>query len=252
LLVSTIFFRIMLAALFVVYIISHYFRARIGLSIGIALVALIIMSLSRPLKRRSILIERIFVRNFRRRDIRDEYLGRKKPAYAENLLTRDLHLTHFVLPNESLWAGKTLQELCISKKYGVYIVSIIRGNCRINIPGGSERLFPNDRMQIIGTDEELKRLEEDINNRVCVFDESMLSKGEMILRQFVIDTESVFVDKSIKESGIRDKYRCLIAGLDRKGESIVLVNANERLQKDDTVWVVGEHDDVYRLIQSEQ
>lgn len=35
-------------------------------------------------------------------------------------------------------------------------------------------------------------------------------------------------------------------------QSIVLVNANERLQKDDTVWVVGEHDDVYRLIQSEQ
>lgn len=251
LLVSTIFFRIMLAALFVVYIISHYFRARIGLSIGIALVALMIMSLSRPLKRRSILIERIFVRNFRRRDIRDEYLGKKKPAYAENLLTRDLHLTHFVLPNESLWAGRTLQELCISKKYGVYIVSIIRGNCRINIPGGSERLFPNDRMQIIGTDEELRRLEEDINNKVCVFDESMLSKGEMILKQFVIDTESLFLGKSIKESGIRDKYHCLVAGLDRKGESIVLVNANEILQKDDTVWIVGEHDDVYRLIKPE-
>lgn len=106
-------------------------------------------------------------------------------------------------------------------------------------------------MQIIGTDEELRRLEEDINNKVCVFDESMLSKGEMILKQFVIDTESLFLGKSIKESGIRDKYHCLVAGLDRKGESIVLVNANEILQKDDTVWIVGEHDDVYRLIKPE-
>src|SRR5574344_1741333 len=63
-LVSTIFLRIMLSALFVIYIISHYFRASIGLSMGIALIAVLIMMLSRPLKRRSILIERVFVRNF--------------------------------------------------------------------------------------------------------------------------------------------------------------------------------------------
>jgi CPA2 family monovalent cation:H+ antiporter-2 len=247
-LVSTIFLRIMLVALFVIYIIYHYFRIGFGLSIGIALIAVFIMMLSRPLKRRSILIERVFVRNFRRRDIHDEYLGRKKPAYADNLLTRDLHLSDFVLPGESLWAGKTLQELNVSKRYSVLIVSIIRGNYRINIPGGPERLFPNDRMQIIGTDEELRHFEEDMNAKICTFDESMLSKGEMLLKQFVIDATSPFIGKTVRESGIRDKYHCLIAGLDRKGESIISINANELLQKDDIVWIVGEHDDVYNLL----
>lgn len=247
-LVSTIFLRIMLAALFVMYVISHYFRAQVGLLFGIALIAVTIMLLSRPLKRRSILIERTFVRNLRRRDIHDQYMGRKKPAYADNLLTRDLHLTSFTLPGESLWAGKTLQELCVSKKYGVLIVSIIRGNCRINVPGGKERLFPNDRMQIIGTDEELRRFEEDMNAKICIFDESMLSKGEMILKQLTIDESSEFLGKTVRDSGIREKYHCLIAGLDRKGESIITINANEVLQKNDIVWVVGEYDDVHRLL----
>ncbi len=249
LLVSTIFLRIMLSALFVIYIISHYFRAGFGLSIGIALIALVIMSLSRPLKRRSILIERTFVRNLRRRDIHDQYLGRKKPSYVDNLLTRDLHLASFILPGESLWAGKQLMELNISKTYGVLIVSIIRGNCRINIPGGNERLFPNDRMQIIGTDEELKHFEQDMNANVCVFDETMLTKGEMILKQLTIDENSIFLGKTIRNSRIREKYHCLIAGLDRKGESIVSVDADEMLQNGDIVWIVGENNDVYKLLQ---
>ena len=140
-------------------------------------------------------------------------------------------------------------ELNISKTYGVLIVSIIRGNCRINIPGGNERLFPNDRMQIIGTDEELKHFEQDMNANVCVFDETMLTKGEMILKQLTIDENSIFLGKTIRNSGIREKYHCLIAGLDRKGESIVSVDADEMLQNGDIVWIVGENNDVYKLLQ---
>ncbi|UVV77924.1 TrkA C-terminal domain-containing protein [Bacteroides fragilis] len=36
---------------------------------------------------------------------------------------------------ESAWAGKTLLELNLGKKYGVHVVSILRGKRRINIPG---------------------------------------------------------------------------------------------------------------------
>lgn len=52
------------------------------------------------------MIERKFFQNLRSRDIRAEYLGEKKPAYAGRLLSRDLHLTDFEIPGESAWAGK--------------------------------------------------------------------------------------------------------------------------------------------------
>ena len=80
---------------------------------------------------------------------------KKKPAYAGRLLSRDLHLTDFEIPGESAWAGKTLLELNLGKKYGVHVVSILRGKRRINIPGGSIRLFPMDKIQVIGTDDQL-------------------------------------------------------------------------------------------------
>lgn len=86
---------------------------------GVALLLVILMILSRQLKKQSILIERKFFQNLRSRDIRAEYLGEKKPAYAGRLLSRDLHLTDFEIPGESAWAGKTLLELNLGKKYGV-------------------------------------------------------------------------------------------------------------------------------------
>ena len=68
---------------------------------------------------------------------------------------RDLHLSDFTIPADSLWAGRTLQELDLGKKYDVHVASIIRGTHRINIPGGGNRIYPNDTLQVIGTDEQL-------------------------------------------------------------------------------------------------
>src|SRR5699024_1642178 len=141
-LVSTVVFRVAVSVLFVMFVITRLFKASVGLMFGVALLLVILMILSRQLKKQSILIERKFFQNLRSRDIRAEYLGEKKPAYAGRLLSRDLHLTDFEIPGESAWAGKTLLELNLGKKYGVHVVSILRGKRRINIPGGSIRLFP--------------------------------------------------------------------------------------------------------------
>jgi CPA2 family monovalent cation:H+ antiporter-2 len=247
-LVSSIMIRIGIAALFVMYVIGHYFRFSIGITFGVAMIAIFIMMFSRSLKRRSILIERIFYRNLRMRDIQDEYYGKKRPKYADRLLTRDLHLSSIIIPSESLWIGKSLKELNFRKIFGINIVSIIRGNRRINIPGGAEQIFPHDKLQLIGTDEELKTFEEDMKKNLLPVNEDKLNAGEMILKQITIEPQSIFLNKTIHESGIRDIYHCLIAGLDRKGESIIDINPNETLLEGDVIWIVGEHDDVYNLL----
>ena len=77
-LVSTIVIRIMIAALFVIFVISGLFKASIGLIIGVAVLVVLLMVWSRRLKKQSILIERRFFQNLRSRDVRAEYLGEKK------------------------------------------------------------------------------------------------------------------------------------------------------------------------------
>ena len=205
------------------------------------------MVLSRRLKKQSILIERKFFQNLRSRDMRAEYMGEKKPEYAGRLLSRDLHLADFELPGESLWAGKTLLELNLGKKYGIHVVSILRGRRRINIPGGSTRLFPMDKIQVIGTDEQLNLFSEEMSKEAYV-DSDVFEKSEMTLKQFMIDADSAFLGKTLRESGIRDKYHCLIAGVERGEEMLMTPDVNAPFEEGDVLWVVGEKEDVYQLV----
>lgn len=246
-LVSTIVLRVVISALFVTFVIARLFKASVGVMFGVALLLVILMILSRRLKKQSILIERKFFQNLRSRDRRAEYLGEKKPEYAGRLLSRDLHLADFEIPGESRWAGKTLLELNLGKKYGVHIASILRGRRRINIPGGSVRLFPADKIQVIGTDEQLSRFAEEMI-RVSSMEADVIEKSEMMLKQFVIDAGSVFLGKTIRESGIREKYRCLVAGVERGNAELMTPDVNAPFEEGDVVWVVGEKEDVYQLV----
>ena len=246
-LVATIVLRILLAVSFVMFVIAGLFKISIGLVFGVALLLVIAMVLSRQLKKQSILIERKFFQNLRSREARAEYMGEKKPEYAGRLLSRDLHLADYVIPGEAQWAGKTLAELNFGRRYGVHVVSVLRGQKRINIPGASVRLFPQDKIQVIGTDEELNVFEEEMKN-VSTLDSDVVEKSEMILRQFRIEEDSPFLGKNLKEAGIRDKYHCLIAGVERGGSA--LLHAPDPLEpfaEGDVVWVVGEYNDVKKL-----
>ena len=246
-LVATIVIRVMIAVLFVIFIISGLFKASIGLIIGVAVLVVLLMVWSRRLKKQSILIERRFFQNLRSRDVRAEYLGEKKPEYAGRLLSHDLHLADLEIPGESSWAGKTLMELNLGKRYGVHVASILRGRRRINIPGGAERLFPLDKIQVIGMDEQLNKFSEDMQNGAKI-DWQVYEQSEMSLKQFSVDTDSIFLGKTIRESGIRDKYRCMIVGVEREDGALVTPDVNVPFEEGDVVWVVGEKEDVYQLV----
>ena len=108
-------------------------------------------------------------------------------------------MTDYEIPGESAWAGKTLAELNFGKRYGVHVVSILRGRKRINIPGASVRLFPQDKIQVIATDEELTVFGEEMN-KISTVDADAIEKSETILRQLRIDANSPFLGKNLERS----------------------------------------------------
>ena len=240
--------RVMLAVSFVMFIIASLVKVSVGLVFGIALLLVILMVMSRMLKKHSIMIERTFFQNLRSREMQAEYLGKKKPAYAGRLLSKDLHIADYELSNDSDWVGKTLGELCFGQKYGVHVVSILRGNRRINIPGANVRLFPTDKLQVIGTDEQQILFGEAMKQCVTIVDADEFEKGEMILRQLLIDENSPFLGKTLKDAGIRQKYHCLVAGIEHDDESLHDPTPNEPLMNGDVLWVVGDKKDVFSLI----
>ena len=250
-LVSIILLRIVLAVCFVMYVISAYYHASAALAGGAAIVLVLLMIYSRWLKKHSIVMERTFMQNLNLRDRYEEYRGEKQPEYVGHLLSHDLHLSDFDIPADCAWAGQTLKELNMGRVYGGHVASILRGSRRINIPGGDDRFYPIDRLQVIGTDEQLatlgkamNRLEEETKDN----EQLNWEHQEMRLKQFIIDADSPFLDKSIRHSGIRNQYNCLIVGIEKADGTLMSPDADEVLHQVEVFWVVGEEKDVAHLL----
>ncbi len=246
-LIFTVIVRVAVACSFVFYVCNYLSRFADALMITIAVAVVVLMILSRGLKRESIRIERVFVQNLRSRDIEAQVHGRKRPLYEGHLLDRDVHMADFDLPADSLWAGKTLRQLELRNRFGVHVSSILRANRRINIPDGNSIVFPADRLQVIGSDGQLAAMGEAIRQEVFG-DDADMEKRETKLRQMVIAKGSPLAGKTLRESGIRDVYGCLVVGIEEGKENLSLPDPARRFVPGDVVWVVGEEDSLSRLL----
>ena len=70
---------------------------------------------------------------------------------------------------------------------------------------------------------------------------------EMKLERIVIDSKSKFLDKTLMESGIRDKYNCMVVGLESGEESLSNVSPYHTFKRGDHLWIVGEESNVALL-----
>ena len=247
-LLFTILVRGVIAVSFIFYICHYLSRFSNAVMITLGVVALILMIVSRTVKRRSIVLERLFVNNLRSRDIEAQVRGKKRPLYEGRLLDRDIHIADFEVPTNSLWMGSTLKELNLGKRYGVHISSILRGGFRMNIPDGDYVLYPCDRLQVIGSDEQLAKFGHALETDI-IQDDLTLENREMKLRQIIISATSPFVGKTLEESGIRSIYGCMVVGLEEGKENLSPVNPKRHFQEGDIIWVVGEQASLNTIVQ---
>ena len=246
-LIFTILVRMVVAASFVFYICNRLFRFRPAFVITIGLAVVILIVYSRWVKRRSIRLERLFILNLRSRDIEAQVHGHKRPLYEGRLLDRDIHIADFEVPADSLWTGQTLRELSLGKKYGVHVSSILRANRRLNIPDGHSVIFPGDKLQVIGSDDQLTTFRHALESEF--YGEDMeLEKREIRLRSMVIYSSSKFIGKTLEESGIRDQYNCMVVGIEQGEENLSQVKPTYRFERGDIIWVVGEEDALNQLL----
>lgn len=245
-LIATILARVVIAVSFIFYICNYLTRFQNALMIAIAVGILVLMILSRRLKKRSITLERLFIQNLHSRDINAQLQGKKKPLFADHLIDRDIHIANLELPDDSLWAGRTLRSLQLRNRFGVHVSSILRGTHRMNIPNGNTILFPGDKLQAIGDDEQLTLFSHAMKAELQPEDTD-IEKHEMKLRCFTVSKTSPFIGKTLRDSGIRDKYNCMVVGVDEGQKNLTLITPSRCLQAGDVLWVVGEQGDLDRI-----
>lgn len=247
-LLFTIVVRFVIALAFIFYICNYLTRFTNALMIIIGIAVVSLMIASRWTKKRSIKMERLFIHNLRSRDIMAQVNGEKKPLYEGHLLDRDIHIGDFDVPEDSSWGGKTLKELHLRERFGVDMSSIMRGSQRLNIPNGDTVIFPGDKLQVIGNDDQLQKFATALSTDL-IPEDLEIEKREMKLRQLIISGKSEFCGKSLLESGIRDKYNCMVVGLEEGQENLTKIAPTRTFEKGDILWIVGEESDLQKIME---
>lgn len=161
------------------------------------------------------------------------------PRNAYKLMNRDIHISMFTVPEDSRWMGKTLMEMQLGTIFNVHVSSILRGNRRINIPQANEIILPGDRLQVIGTDDDLEPFAMAINS--AVYDSDATSTDEeMVLKKIVIGEDSIFYGKDLITLNLRETYKAMVVGMERGEKKLTVINPDYKFQKNDVIWIVAE------------
>ena len=149
----------------------------------------------------------------------------------------DHSLNEIVVDQDAYVVGLSLEEVKFREKFGVSVVMIQRGTRRILAPPKSERIFPLDRLFIIGNEDSVLRLRELVENVQKVVAEEVAAK--IGLYALKIQEGHHTVGKTIRDSGIRELSGGIIVGVERGAERILNPNQTFVIQPMDLLWIVG-------------
>jgi CPA2 family monovalent cation:H+ antiporter-2 len=223
--------RIALAVLLVGIVINIYFSLSVAFIIAVVIMAIATGLFNQKLQTFYDRLERIFLSNLNEREM--------QKAVKYEITPWDAHLATFdVLPEFKL-AGRQLQELQLREKYGINIALVERGELSIIIPDRYERLYPGDKLSIIGTDDQLTKIKELFESIDDTIPGHSIQDDEITLQNFTVTRDSRLFNQTIRKSGIREDAQALVVGLERNGQRILNPESTHQLMEGDIVWIVG-------------
>ncbi|MFQ9315657.1 cation:proton antiporter [uncultured Dysgonomonas sp.] len=240
-LVSLIVFRIIICIVLVLMVLIPLFPRLTVLMVIISLVVVTLIIFSQGFKAQSRRIEARFLENLNLKQKLKEKNAAILPTVANDLRSKNIHIAEFEISQSFSNIGKTLRELDFRQKTGVNIVTIIRGCNKINIPDGNTRIYPFDKLVVSGSDEEMQKLSQYLEEKT---EQDLLMEEEaeyhICLSQYLVEPGSPLIDKSIVDAGIREKTECMVIGIDRGDESIINFTSGFVFQEGDVIWLAGE------------
>lgn len=221
--------RLLMVFALVTYYLSDVFTLTAGVSMGFGFIFLIIIFLSKKVRRRMRDMESRFIRNLNERELR-------RSGHDSNLVS-DLHVAYIKVGYSCPFVGERLRNSNLRKNYGVNVVNIQRGAQTFPIPNGDMRIFPGDMLGIIGNDEQIQRLLpiiEDSAENSEVHDDV-----EVKFMPIEIGEHSPLVGKTSASIRLRDDYQALLVAIQRGENRYIKPDGSEAFEPHDILWVVG-------------
>lgn len=251
---ATILVRFALAVECLFYVIEYLCPLRYYWNYLIAILLMVFITRSRTLKYYSIRMQRIFTHNLRRREEMARADARKGPAYARRLQAHDVHMERITVPARSMWAGHSLQELDFTNSEGVMVVSILRKETgkdvslyRQNTPAAQTAIYPGDVLEVIGDDAGIEAFIQRSQKEVEAHDDVAAADQTLHLQRLMMGVDSPLCGKTLAQSGISNKYHCIVVGFEDAEGHIDMASAQQRIEPHSVLWLVGEKKDLEKI-----
>ena len=245
--------RIMLSACFIALVLRNIFHIPFGLIVIIAAVPIAMIVHSDYMKGKTIDLEMRFLSNFSEKTLAK---AKKERGIKGNYvwLNESLLVAEFQVTDAS--EHRTIYEFSSSRAFQVEIIKIIRGDKRINMPKADEMVLAGDILHMMGTHDEIESCMMLLEREDCI---EYTDRPDVSLKDYLyaqtfhgiepeqqliccpirIESDSEFLRKSIKNSGIRSRYRGTVIGIERDNLPIPNPDIETIIQKGDMIWVLG-------------
>jgi CPA2 family monovalent cation:H+ antiporter-2 len=233
--------RVALGVFLIGFLLDQLFSTFTALTIGVLVVVIVTVLFRRRLTAFSNKIEKRFIDNLYLR----ETMHVQSPF--GHLLPWDAHMANFDIDIDSTLVGIPLEELMLREKFGINLALIERGARKIMMPNKEDKLYPFDKITVIGTDEQIFNFKNTIEtaNSAQVFDQA---EGDVTLTQLTVHPGFIYLGKTIRESNFRKCINGMIVGIERNGERILNPDSSMKFELNDTLWIVGDNKLVKALV----
>ncbi len=224
--------RYIVALLFIVYMMTIAYNGLVAWITGVVCFSIIIIFASSKLLTRYGNIEKKFMDNLNIRE--NTRLG------LNNKLVSDLHLAYIEVGAYCPFVGDKLKDTGLRSDYGVSVASIQRVNIFIPLPSSDARIFPGDVLGVIGNDEQIKHLNDDIERDEKAFRSVEVSKQEIELRSIPLSANSPIINVPLGKTNLRTDYYSMIVKVQRGEDEFEQPGPSTVLREGDIIWVVGD------------
>lgn len=223
--------RYLITLFFIVYFCTMAYSTLIGWLVGAGCFTLVMIFASTKLSSRYHNMEARFMDNLNIRE--NTRLG------TNNNLIDDLHQAYIEVGSSSPFVGDRLKDSGLRRDYGVSVSSIQRGDDYMPLPSADARIFPGDVLGVIGTDDQLKALNEDIEGwKKSAVAHTIQPKVE--LSSIKLTDSSPIVGIPLGQTDIQKDYYSMIVKIQRGEDTFVQPTPDIVLHPGDTIWVVGD------------
>ncbi|MDD3618717.1 MAG: cation:proton antiporter [Desulfobulbaceae bacterium] len=148
----------------------------------------------------------------------------------------DLLLEEVKLRPNSAVSGRRIGEIALRSRTGASIVAVDRGGLSYYDPDAGFRLFPGDRLILLGNAESLKLASKTLQERI-----STEGNEEKTFRmnEFLVPDDSPWVDRKLSELDLRRLQGVSVIGIQRGEQRIIAPSPEEVVRPGDLLLVMG-------------